>query len=301
MSDVPESIMSLVNHYLKPLLVWFSDKVYGELIEQAQDHFLVKLKAVFDFAPLEKSCRTYHHTSGAGTKPTHTVPRLVRALLVKYLFNWSLRQIEIQTRYNLVIKWFVGYGIFAAGPDHSTLSRFEQWVTENQRRSYFDESLHQIDQDFPEDREKPQMGDTYALQADAAKESLVRLLRHTCQRLLHTLAVIAPTVHQHVIKELDHVRLFGSEEEPSYFRMSQDEREAQLRNTVVGTLECARSVQAQLVKGVPLSLADRHKLEEWLTRIDKILGDERNVSSIVRQPMRALESAKALTMPRTIT
>lgn len=260
MSDIPDAIMSLVNHYLKPLLIWFSDKVYAELIHRAKDHLLVKLEAVFDFAPLEKKCSGYHHTGGAGTKPTHTVVLLVRALLVKYLFDWSLRQLEFQIRYNLVVKWFVGYGILAKGPDHSTLSRFEQWVTEHQHRSYFDESLHQIDQDFPADREKPQMGDTYAMQADAAKESLVRLLRHSCQRLLHTLAGIAPTVHQHVIKELDHVRLFGSEEEPSYFRMSQDEREAQLRNTVVGTLECARSVQAQLVKDVPLSLADRHKL-----------------------------------------
>ena len=116
------------------------------------------------------------------------------------------------------------------------MARFEQWVTDNQRRSYFDETLHQIDQDFPEDREKQQMGDTYAMQADAAKESLVRLICHTCQRLLNTLAVIAPTVHQHIVKELDHVRLFGSEKEPSYFCMSQDEREEQLRNTVVGAL-----------------------------------------------------------------
>ena len=196
MSDVPDSIMLLVNQFLKPLLIWFSDKVYAELIDQAQDHFLVRLKAVFDFAPLEKSCSVFHHTSGAGAKPTHTVPRLVRALLVKYLFDWSLRQLEFQIRYNLVVKWFVGYGVLAAGPDHSTLARFEQWVTKHQRRSYFDVSLRQIDQDFPEDREKPQMGDTYAMQADAAKESLVRLLRHTCQRLLHTLAVIAPTAHQ---------------------------------------------------------------------------------------------------------
>jgi transposase len=273
-SDIPDSIMSLVNYYLKSLLIWFSDKVYADLIEQAKEHLLVRLKAVFDFVALEKSCSAYHHTSGAGAKPTHTVPQLVRALLVKYLFDWSLRQLEFQIRYNVVVKWFVGYGIFAAGPDHSTLSRFEQWVTDNQRRSYFDETLHQIDQDFPEDREKPQMGDTYAMQADAAKESLVRLIRHTCQRLLNTLAVIAPTEHQHVIKELDHVRLFGPEKEPSYFRMSQDERKEQLRNTVVGARECARLVQTQLVKSVPLSLPDRQKLEEWLTRIDKILGDE---------------------------
>ena len=72
MSAVPDSIMSLVNHYLKPLLIWFSDKVYAELIDQAKDHLLVRLKAVFDFAPLEKSCSAYRHTSGAGAKPTYS-------------------------------------------------------------------------------------------------------------------------------------------------------------------------------------------------------------------------------------
>ena len=102
-TDIPESIMSLVKLYLKPLLVWFSDKVYAELVHQAKDHLLVKLETVFDFAPLETACAGYHHTSGAGTKPIHTVSRLVRALLVKYLFDWSLRQLEFQIRVGLQV------------------------------------------------------------------------------------------------------------------------------------------------------------------------------------------------------
>jgi len=49
----------------------------------------------------------------------------------------------------VLIKWFVGYPLFAAGPDHSTLERFEQWVIEHQHRAPFDEVLQQIDRDFP--------------------------------------------------------------------------------------------------------------------------------------------------------
>jgi hypothetical protein len=41
--------------------------------------------------------------------PTHPVTRLVRAELVGALYSWSLRQLEQEIRYNLVIKWFVGY------------------------------------------------------------------------------------------------------------------------------------------------------------------------------------------------
>jgi IS5 family transposase len=277
-TDIPESIMSLVKLYLKPLLIWFSDKVYAELVHQAKDHLLVKLEAVFDFAPLETACAGYHHASGAGTKPIHTVSRLVRALLVKYLFDWSLRQLEFQIRYNLIVKWFVGYSIFAAGPDHSTLDRFEQWVTQYQHRSYFDVSLRQIDQDFPEERQKPQMGDTYAMQADAAKESLVRVIRHTCQRMLYALASMAPKAHQRVIEEMDHTLLFGPEDEASYFRMDSEERKEQLRNTVVGALQCVQWVRAQLTSGIVFSPQERQELEEWLARVDKILSDEVHIA-----------------------
>ena len=274
MSNIPESVMSLVNLYLKPLLIWFSNKVYTELIHKAQDHLLVKLHAVFDFAPLERACADYHHTTGPGAKPTHPVPRLVRALLVKYLFNWSPRQLELQIRYNLVVKWFVGYSILEAGPDHSTLNRFEQWVIEHQCRSYFDESLRQIDEDFPEDRQKPQIGDTYALQADAAKESLVRLIRHTCQRMLNVLASVAPTAHQGVMAELNHTILFGPEDEANYFRMDGDERKKQLQNTVLGALHCAELVRAQLADNAALVADERQEVVDWLERLDKILADE---------------------------
>ena len=248
MSLVPESVLSLVNLYLEPLLAWFSDKVYANLIRQAGDHLLVKLEAKLDFTPLEEVCAGYHHSTGPGRNPTHTVPRLVRALLVGYLFNWSLRQLEFQIRYTLVVKWFVGYGIFEAGPDHSTLDRFELWVCEHQRRSYFDQVLHQIDQDFPEERLKPQLGDTYALQADAAKESLVWLIRHTCQRLLRDLAAVDPSAHKRVIEKLDHTALFGPEDEPSYYRLDGEGRKKQLHNTVMGALQCTQLVQAQLAQ-----------------------------------------------------
>ncbi len=83
--------------------------------------------------PLEKACAAFHHASGPGARPTHPVPQLVRAFLVKYLFNWSLREIEWQVRFNLVVKWFVGYPLFAAGPDHTTLERFDLWVCFHQR------------------------------------------------------------------------------------------------------------------------------------------------------------------------
>lgn len=181
MPILPDFVRILLVAYLDPVLHWVSAQIYAELLKRADDHFLLDLRATLDFAPLESACANFHHTEGSGTRPTHPVSHLVRALLIGALFGWSLRQLEFQIRFHLVIKWFVGYPLFASGPDHSTLERFEQWVSEHQHRLLFDEVLRQIDRDFPEQRTQPQIGDTFALRANAAKESLITLLRHTAR------------------------------------------------------------------------------------------------------------------------
>ncbi len=274
MSTIPESVMSLVNLYLKPLLVWFSDKLYVDLVARAEDHLLVQLHTKLDLTPVEETCAHYHHLTGPGARPTHPVPRLARALLVGYLFNWSPRQLELQIRYNLIVKWFVGYSVFDVGPDHCTLNRFEQWVCEHQRRSYFDQILRQIDADFPEERKQPQIGDTYALQANAAKESLVRLIRHTCQRLLNALTAVDAAACQSVTEKVDNTALFGSENEPSYYRMTGTERKQQLQTTVVSALQCAQAVRTQLAANHSRSADNSQEVVDWLDRLDKILADE---------------------------
>src|SRR3990172_734052 len=142
MAIVPDFVLTLVNAHLEPLLDWFSDRLYVEFLKHAADHLLVQLHTRLDCRPLEQACAAFHHSRGPGTRPTHSVPRLVRAL---------------------VVKWFVGYRIFDAGPDHTTLERFEQWVTRHQHRAFFDEVLRQIDCDFPQEREQPQVGDTFAM------------------------------------------------------------------------------------------------------------------------------------------
>ncbi len=271
MSTVPELVMVIINAYLDTLLVGFSNYVYDELLKQATDHLLVKLQAHLDLTGLEKDCASYHHTTGPGAPPTHSVPRLVRALLVKYLFDWSLRQLEFQIRYNLVVKWFVGYPVFAAGPDHSTLERFDVWVCEHQHRSYFDEILRQIDADFPEERGRPQIGDTFAMQANAAQEFLVRLIRHTCQRMLTALVTVDPVRYEAVVAELDADALFGTSDEPSHYRLDRAGRQARLQTTVLAALQCAALVQAQLTG---LSIEARQTITAWLGHLTKILADE---------------------------
>jgi hypothetical protein len=235
---------------------------------------LAKLHKHLDFTRLEQACAGFHHSEGPGATPTHAVPRLVRALLVGYLFSWSLRDLEWHIRFNVMVKWFVGYPVFALGPDHTTLERFEVWVCTHQHRAFFDEVLRQIDADFPEERHKPQIGDTYALQADAAKESLLRLVRHTCQRLLAALAAADPQRETQVRAQLDLAALFGAPGEPSPYRLTPDERAARLQATLLAALDCAQWVRLALEQPQPLPAELRAPITDWLTLFDKLIQDD---------------------------
>jgi len=274
MPIIPDFALAVFKVYLMPLLVWLSDQTYLTLLKRDPEHLLVKLVDHLKFPPLETACAPYHHTTGPGTPPTHPVPRLVRALLVKYLYNWSLRDLEWHIRFNLVVKWFVGYPIFAVGPDHSTLERFELWVCFKQHRTVFDEILRQIDAAFPDEREHAQVGDTYALRANAAKESLVDLLRHTCKRLLATLRKTDAAREAAVRVDWDPGALFGAKDERREFHLTPAERAARLQTTVRAALDCARRVRVQLETPLPLTPEQRTPLLEWLSYLDKIIADE---------------------------
>jgi IS5 family transposase len=207
------------------------------------------------------------------------VARLVRALVVKSLLNLSLRELEQAIGWNLLVKWFVGYAVFEAGPDHTTLERFEQWVERHQARTFFDQVLAQIDRFFPEDRGKAQMGDTYAMRANAAPESLIRLIRHTCQRLLARLGEIDAESLASVESQLDRAALFGVTDETKEYRLDKIQRQQRLQATVIAALQCQASVLDWLAGQCDLGDSHRQGLERWLEILDKILADELRISS----------------------
>jgi IS5 family transposase len=271
MLPIPDFLPDVILPLWARLLAWLSAQVYERFLRPSD--FWVRLAARLDCAPLERACAAYQHTAGPGAQATHTVPRLVRALLVKYLRNLSLRELEDEIRTHLVIRWFVGYGLFERTPDHSTLERFEQWVILQQSRTFFDEVLKQIDQDCPEQRRQTQYGDTYALHADAAQETLITLLRHACRRLLAALAAADPAGHTALWAALDQVALFGADDEVKEYRLTTEQRRGRRTATAVAAAQCADRVRAYLtVSG--LSAAQRQPVTTWLTLLDKILADE---------------------------
>ena len=155
MPIIPAPALVVIFQYWSFVLRLVSALWYERLLRRYAGHWLVELQEALDLRPLEQACADFHQGSGQGSAVIHSVPRLVRALLVKYLFNLSYRQTEEQIDCHLLLKWFVGYSLFEAPPDHTTLYRFEVWVFTHQFRLFFDEVLGQIDQQYPQERDKP--------------------------------------------------------------------------------------------------------------------------------------------------
>jgi hypothetical protein len=268
---IPDFLPDVILPLWSRLLTVLSEQVYRQAL--APDHYLVQLVQCLDFAPLELACAGYQHTEGRGSPVTHTVRHLVRALLVKYLRNLSLRDLEDEIRTHLAVKWFVGYTLFERGPDHSTLERFEQWVIAHNTRTFFDEVLRQIDQDCPEERRQPQIGDTYALRANAARETLIVLLRHTSRRLLDVLAEADAAGHTTVLADLDQSALFGASDEVKEYRLDAEQHRSRRTASAVAAAKLADRMRTYLA-GSPLDTAQRQPVATWLAHLDKILADE---------------------------
>jgi len=269
---IPDFLPDSVLVFWTRLCAWFSSQVYAVMLAHAQQHLLVRLHARLDLQALVTACAGYHHTAGPGDQPTHPVAYLVRAVLVKTLYSWSLRECADQINHHLVIKWFVGYPVFASGPDYTTLARFEAWVSEHHGRTFFDVTLQQIDADFPGERRQPQVGDTFAMQANAAKEGLVRLIRHTWQCLLRVLQTADPVAYAAVTGQLAAVALFGAPDERAEFYLDPAARRVRLQTTVVAALHCAELVQAHLPPTLPA--AARQPVTDRLADLTKLVADE---------------------------
>lgn len=243
-----------------------SNYTYDRLQSRDPDQPLFQLQELLDFAPLEKDCADYHSQHGPGCKPTHSVPKLLRTLLVKYFYDYSLRETEFHIRYNLLIKSFVGYAVFDDGPDHSTISRFENYLILHYPRLFFDTVLNQIDDAFPDDRTCSQIGDTFAMHANAALESLIKRLRHTTQELLFAYRAADPEAYEKLWSQLDRDTLFGASDEKTECYLSPAQRRERLLATVDAALDCLRLIR-QTAAGVP-------SVQTWIARLEKILNDE---------------------------
>lgn len=244
---------------------------FASLVARQSKHLLVRLNEVLDFGPIEEACAEYHHKTGPGRKAEHVVSRLVRALLVGYLYGLSLRKLEERLDTDMLVRWFVGYGLEDRVPDHSTLERFELWLIAHHPDLYFSTVLKQVDGYFPAEKQKVQIGDSYAMLANAAEEGLVGRIRHVCRRFMMELVDDAPANFETYWQGFEWEALFGPKPENASDLMDKEARARRLQTTAMGALDFQRRAEELLNAH---SRNEYRFLRQWLGYLGKVLNDE---------------------------
>lgn len=270
MDILPEKIQEIVDEYENLIKKQFSEQIFTELVIRNRKHLLVMLSEHLDLGEIERECWDFHHQEGPGKPPTHTVDKMVAALLVGWLYGHSLRELEERLNTDLMVRWYVGYGIFESTPDHATLGRFEYWVLTQHRRVYFDGVLGQIYEQFPEQRKRVQIGDTYAMQANAARQGPVAIWRQLSLRVLEAMVreIADPGG---LVSGLNWAGLFGAAREKHYAQMSAEERQDRLRNTALASQDLLKRLQKVLAERPSETCTG---LRQALGHLQKSLEDE---------------------------
>lgn len=248
---------------------------YERQLSRYQDHWLVQLAGITDLSGLEQACAGFQADNGRGKPITHTPTRLVRALLIKYLYHQALRPTEELIDNHILIKWFVGYHLFEDPLDHSYLNRFELWVFRTCPRLFFDEVIGLIDQFCPEDRARVQLVDTFGMHARAAKTYLIDLLRAVCAKILRLLAKTDPDFHLALLLQLDLPALFGRPEDKITPALKRPERAKRLQQVT----RLARLLSTHLDQATHLPPEQQFGLRVLLAYLTKIISDETKVTA----------------------
>ena len=267
MEIIPENPTTIVTDE-ESLRAHYEAQLYAQIVKQSQGHLLVNLKREMQFTGIERACRGYHHTSGPGASPRHGVEKMVRVVLLKRLYGLSLRETEEAMRLNLLYRWFAGYGLWEATPDHVTIQRFEEWVEREAPRAYFDAVLGQIYVRQPEEREAEQIGDTYGMAANAARQGRVEMWRKMGRRLE---AEMWAAGLGDALAGWDEQALYGGTDEKRRWEMDAGEKWVQVARTALGAQALVERAK-QALREQPRGKYPR--LETALATLEKSLEDE---------------------------
>ena len=104
MTIIPSNAIAVIIQ-MWPLIVGLVNRLLCEHVRHKyRDHWLVQLEQSLDLSRIEQGCAGFHQGSGRGSWTRHSVPQLVRALLVKYLFDLSYRETELKIDLDMLVK-----------------------------------------------------------------------------------------------------------------------------------------------------------------------------------------------------
>ncbi len=130
----------LHNHHQATFV--YGPEIYENLIPE--DHILHKINKQVDFSFVNEACKDlYSQNQG---RPVKYLPEIMfRSAIVQYMNDYSDRDMEEAARYNLIIKWFLGFSIEDHSYDHSILGDFRDRLGENRWKELFFSILKQIE------------------------------------------------------------------------------------------------------------------------------------------------------------
>ena len=281
---LPPSALVVILSSWSVVLQWVSVVWYERQRSRYKNHWLWHLEQVADLTPLEQGCTGFHADSERGASVVHSTGRLVRALLVRHLQALSFRQTEELLDNHLLFKQFVGYNLFAAPPDHTTLCRFELWVLRHQPEVFFNEVLEQVYRLYPAERQQLLLTDTFGVYARGARGYLIELLRDLARRLLAELARLDPARHQALLSQVDQTALFGQQGEKITPALSVQERAERLQRVGGAALDLHDHLLASLSEPPFLKPNHESDLRLWLAALAKVIADETVVTPDPTQP-----------------
>jgi IS5 family transposase len=260
---------------IEAVWAWVSEQHYTRLCEANPNELLVRVWQGFDWRGIEKGCSGYRrYAGGRGQEATHTNGQLVRGLVVKSLKGWSLRETCRAIGTNGLVRGFVGYRLDEKTLSYATLQRFERWMGEHAPRLIFDEILRQIDGAFPDEGKQVQVGDTFALLANVARQGRTELIRGVARHLYKTWSALSPEPSGTGLTAEEREALWGkANEAPEYWldKDGRDERERQTALAAYGFLRLAQAAQPLL----PLRERVLQAIFERQAKIlEKVLSDE---------------------------
>ena len=102
---------------------FFGNFLYAQVLPE--ENFLVRLKNEVPWERFTQGMLSVYKGGGEYGPTPYAPDKILRMLLVPYLFNISEREAENVVRFNLLAKYFVGLGVDELPPDNSTLTVFK--------------------------------------------------------------------------------------------------------------------------------------------------------------------------------
>lgn len=105
---------------------FFGNFLYAQILPK--DHFLVKAKDSIPWERFTVKLLRYYKGGGEYGRSAYEPAKMLRMLLLSYLYNISERDTEEFVTLNLAGKYFVGLGADERAPDHTSLTTFKERI-----------------------------------------------------------------------------------------------------------------------------------------------------------------------------